>query len=152
MIVADLSSGSLAGESAGKAMSRIYGNIGFAGLWNGLPVRIVMIGTLTVHAHSLHYPFPCRHQSLPKRDEMLIPNYRLSNGLSTTVSRSPWVCPRQVATRQKFVSGLSTSSFQGKYDLGLFFAWCSIVLIKSLWAVFYYHDGMSLLRRLVIRA
>ena len=110
MIVADLSSSSLAGESAGKAMSRIYGNIGFAGLWNGLPVRIVMIGTLTVHAHSLHYPFPCRHQSLPKRDEMLIPNYRLSNGLSTTVSKSPWVCPRQVATRQKFVSWLSTYS------------------------------------------
>lgn len=37
----------LAGESAGKAMSRIYGNIGFTGLWNGLPVRIAMIGTLT---------------------------------------------------------------------------------------------------------
>lgn len=37
----------LAGESAGKAMSRIYGNIGFRGLWNGLPVRIGMIGTLT---------------------------------------------------------------------------------------------------------
>lgn len=35
-----------AGESAGKAISRIYGNIGFAGLWNGLPVRIAMIGTL----------------------------------------------------------------------------------------------------------
>ena len=29
-------------------MSRIYGNIGFRGLWNGLPVRIFMIGTLTV--------------------------------------------------------------------------------------------------------
>ena len=28
-------------------MSRIYGNIGFTGLWNGLPTRIVMIGTLT---------------------------------------------------------------------------------------------------------
>ena len=28
-------------------MARIYGNIGFRGLWNGLPVRIVMIGTLT---------------------------------------------------------------------------------------------------------
>jgi hypothetical protein len=39
---------SIAGESAGKAMTRIYGNIGFKGLWNGLPVRIVMIGTLTV--------------------------------------------------------------------------------------------------------
>lgn len=36
-----------AGESGGKAMARIYGNIGFRGLWNGLPVRILMIGTLT---------------------------------------------------------------------------------------------------------
>src|ERR1700753_2377520 len=35
------------GESFGGAMSRIYKKIGFPGLWNGLPVRIVMIGTLT---------------------------------------------------------------------------------------------------------
>ena len=28
-------------------MGRIYKDIGFGGLWNGLPVRIVMIGTLT---------------------------------------------------------------------------------------------------------
>ena len=35
-----------AGESAIKAITRIYGNIGFTGLWNGLPVRIVMIGVL----------------------------------------------------------------------------------------------------------
>lgn len=28
-------------------MGRIYKDIGFSGLWNGLPVRIVMIGTLT---------------------------------------------------------------------------------------------------------
>ncbi|KAK9249405.1 mitochondrial carrier domain-containing protein [Lipomyces tetrasporus] len=35
------------GESVGAAVGRIYGRIGFSGLWNGLPVRIVMIGTLT---------------------------------------------------------------------------------------------------------
>lgn len=35
------------GEAFGSAMSRIYKDIGFTGLWNGLPVRIVMIGTLT---------------------------------------------------------------------------------------------------------
>lgn len=29
------------------AVSRIYSKIGFGGLWNGLPVRIVMLGTLT---------------------------------------------------------------------------------------------------------
>lgn len=28
-------------------MSRIYKDIGFMGLWNGLPVRIVMIGTVS---------------------------------------------------------------------------------------------------------
>lgn len=35
------------GEAFGGAMGRIYKDIGFSGLWNGLPVRIVMIGTLT---------------------------------------------------------------------------------------------------------
>lgn len=35
------------GEGAGEALKRIYGRIGFGGLWNGLGVRIVMIGTLT---------------------------------------------------------------------------------------------------------
>ncbi|KAG8421681.1 Cu/Pi carrier [Metarhizium acridum] len=35
------------GEAFGTVISRIYGEIGFGGLWNGLPVRIVMIGTLT---------------------------------------------------------------------------------------------------------
>lgn len=47
VMVSKLNSDRKAGEGAGQAMSRIYGNIGFKGLWNGLPVRIVMIGTLT---------------------------------------------------------------------------------------------------------
>ncbi|KAL1305819.1 hypothetical protein AAFC00_003981 [Neodothiora populina] len=47
VMVSKLNSDRKPGESAGKAMARIYGNIGFKGLWNGLPVRIVMIGTLT---------------------------------------------------------------------------------------------------------
>jgi solute carrier family 25 phosphate transporter 3 len=47
MVLPKVTDDETAGESAGKAMSRIYGNIGFTGLWNGLPVRIVMIGTLT---------------------------------------------------------------------------------------------------------
>jgi solute carrier family 25 phosphate transporter 3 len=46
-----------AGESAMKAMSRIYGNIGFTGLWNGLPVRIVMIGTLTAFQWLMYVVF-----------------------------------------------------------------------------------------------
>lgn len=36
-----------ASESIGAATKRIYGKIGFVGLWNGLPVRIFMIGSLT---------------------------------------------------------------------------------------------------------
>ncbi len=35
------------GEAFGTVVSRVYKDIGFRGLWNGLPVRIVMIGTLT---------------------------------------------------------------------------------------------------------
>lgn len=35
------------GASTGQRVKQIYGEIGFNGLWNGLGVRIVMIGTLT---------------------------------------------------------------------------------------------------------
>ncbi|KAK7548131.1 mitochondrial carrier domain-containing protein [Phyllosticta citricarpa] len=35
------------GEGAVQAMGRVYRAIGFSGLWNGLPMRIMMIGTLT---------------------------------------------------------------------------------------------------------
>ena len=45
VMVSKLNSDRKPGEGAGKAMTRIYGNIGFTGLWNGLPTRILMIGT-----------------------------------------------------------------------------------------------------------
>lgn len=47
VMVSKLNADRGSGESFGAATSRIYGKIGFAGLWNGLPVRIIMIGTLT---------------------------------------------------------------------------------------------------------
>ncbi|KAF3393838.1 Mitochondrial phosphate carrier protein 2 [Penicillium rolfsii] len=47
VMVSKLNADRKPGEGAMKAVSRIYGNIGFSGLWNGLPVRIVMLGTLT---------------------------------------------------------------------------------------------------------
>lgn len=47
VMVSKLNSDRKAGEGAGTAVGRIYRNIGFSGLWNGLPVRIFMIGTLT---------------------------------------------------------------------------------------------------------
>lgn len=47
VMVSKLNANRAPGEAFGGAMKRIYGEIGFGGLWNGLPVRIVMIGTLT---------------------------------------------------------------------------------------------------------
>jgi len=47
VMVSKLNANRLPGEAFGAAMGRIYQEIGFVGLWNGLPVRIVMIGTLT---------------------------------------------------------------------------------------------------------
>lgn len=47
VMVSKINNDTKPGESVGKAVSRIYSQIGFKGLWNGLPVRIVMIGTLT---------------------------------------------------------------------------------------------------------
>ncbi|KAI9806856.1 MAG: hypothetical protein M1833_002513 [Piccolia ochrophora] len=47
VMVSKLNANRKPGEAFGSAMGRIYQDIGFRGLWNGLPVRIVMIGTLT---------------------------------------------------------------------------------------------------------
>jgi len=47
VMVSKLNANRQAGEAFGAALGRIYKDIGFSGLWNGLPVRIVMIGTLT---------------------------------------------------------------------------------------------------------
>jgi len=47
VMVSKLNSVRKPGEGSGAAIGRIYKDIGFSGLWNGLPVRIVMIGTLT---------------------------------------------------------------------------------------------------------
>lgn len=47
VMVSKLNAYRKAGEGFGTVTSRIYKDIGFMGLWNGLPVRIVMIGTLT---------------------------------------------------------------------------------------------------------
>jgi solute carrier family 25 phosphate transporter 3 len=46
-MVSKLNSERKAGEGAMQAVGRIYGMIGARGLFNGLGVRIFMIGTLT---------------------------------------------------------------------------------------------------------
>lgn len=47
VMVSKLNADRQARESATAAVARIYRNIGFPGLWNGLTVRIGMLGTLT---------------------------------------------------------------------------------------------------------
>lgn len=47
VMVSKLNANRAPGEAFRAAMGRIYKDIGFMGLWNGLAVRIVMIGTLT---------------------------------------------------------------------------------------------------------
>lgn len=47
VMVSKLNATRAPGEAFGSAIGRVYKDIGFSGLWNGLPVRIVMIGTLT---------------------------------------------------------------------------------------------------------
>jgi solute carrier family 25 phosphate transporter 3 len=42
VMVSKLNAERAPGEGFGAAMSRIYARIGFTGLWNGLPVRIVV--------------------------------------------------------------------------------------------------------------
>uniref|UniRef100_A0A060T1C8 ARAD1C23716p n=1 Tax=Blastobotrys adeninivorans TaxID=409370 RepID=A0A060T1C8_BLAAD len=46
-----------ASESFGAATSRIYKQIGFSGLWNGLGVRIIMLGTLTSFQWAIYNAF-----------------------------------------------------------------------------------------------
>ncbi|KAL8919174.1 MAG: hypothetical protein Q9208_006934 [Pyrenodesmia sp. 3 TL-2023] len=47
VMVSKLNANRQPGEAFGSAMGRIYKDIGFPGLWNGLVIRIFMIGTLT---------------------------------------------------------------------------------------------------------
>ncbi|ODV88519.1 hypothetical protein CANCADRAFT_28231 [Tortispora caseinolytica NRRL Y-17796] len=47
VMVSKINSEKEPGESTGQAVSRIYKRIGFGGLWNGLGMRIIMVGTLT---------------------------------------------------------------------------------------------------------
>lgn len=49
VMVSKLNANRQPGEAFGSAMGRIYKDIGFMGLWNGLMVRIIMVGTLVRH-------------------------------------------------------------------------------------------------------
>ena len=105
VMVSKLNSVREPGEAFGKAMGRIYKDIGFMGLWNGLPVRIVMIGTLTGLQWMIYVsflsPFPLRLSWCEKDLEM---GAFLANdgGLwNRTTSRSLWVSRRPVGRRRR---------------------------------------------------
>ena len=66
VMVSKLNANRQAGEAFGAATSRIYKDIGFGGLWNGLVIRIFMIGTLT----SLRKPF--YESMVPKNADKVI--------------------------------------------------------------------------------
>lgn len=87
VMVSKLNANRQPGEAFGGAMSRIYKDIGFGGLWNGLVLRIFMIGTLT----SL--------RKYPSSMQAHFDGWSLTlwqNGVSTTASRSSWVFQRPV--------------------------------------------------------
>lgn len=87
-MVSKLNSDRKPGEGAGQAMGRIYGKIGFGGLWNGLPVRIFMIGTLTAFQWLIYDSFKVY---LGVSSTMAEPGvYVLTNNCS---------CPLQVVTK-----------------------------------------------------
>ena len=88
VMVSKLNADRRPGESFGTATSRIYRDIGFIGLWNGLPVRIVMIGTLT----GLQWMIYGKVSS----NTLL---HSSANPFNQTTSRSSWVCPRPVVRR-----------------------------------------------------
>lgn len=70
VMVSKLNAYRKAGEGFGTVTSRIYKDIGFKGLWNGLPVRIVMIGTLTGLQWMIYVSLPWRFES--KKDADLV--------------------------------------------------------------------------------
>jgi hypothetical protein len=83
VMVSKLNANRQPGEAFGAAMSRIYGDIGFRGLWNGLPVRIVMIGTLT-GLQWMMYVFPFDFGVIDPANSRCL--------AATTRSRSSWAC------------------------------------------------------------
>ena len=93
VMVSKLNANRAPGEAFGAAMGRIYKDIGFTGLWNGLVIRIFMIGTLT----SLRKFF-----SLSRRHSA---DSCTQNGVSMIASRSSWV-----GNRSTFNGAKSTDS------------------------------------------
>lgn len=92
VMVSKLNSVREPGEGFGSAVGRIYKDIGFRGLWNGLPMRIVMIGTLT-GLQWMIYVSVLFDEDGGILDVVLTLYHR-------TTSRSSWACPPLAAPRR----------------------------------------------------
>ena len=64
-------------------MSRIYGNIGFGGLWNGLPVRIFMVSDLA-YAQKSSLLITLKIGTLTAFQWLIYDSFKVSIGLPTT--------------------------------------------------------------------
>lgn len=91
VMVSKLNANRKPGEAFGGAMSRIYKDIGFMGLWNGLFVRIVMVGTLVrsvpILVSSLSLFYSVRGVRLTKQTGMqwmIYDSFKIFMGLPTT--------------------------------------------------------------------
>lgn len=79
------------GEAFGAVISRIYKDIGFKGLWNGLPLRIVMIGTLTGLQWMIYVSLKTSQSNIKVKE---VDDTDLVSFLCRTTSRSTWVSRR----------------------------------------------------------
>lgn len=89
VLVSKLNTNRGATEGFGAAVARNYRDIGFGGLWNGLPVRIVMIGTLTGLQWMIYVSF---HKLARSKSSMLtfVQDYfKIFMGLPTTGGGAP---------------------------------------------------------------
>ena len=89
-MVSKLNANRQPGEAFGAAMGRIYKDIGFAGLWNGLVIRIFMIGTLTsLRKHTFSFSCLLACLLIEKLEWGIYDSFKIFMGLPTTGGASP---------------------------------------------------------------
>lgn len=94
VLVSKLNADRQPGESFGAATGRIYKDIGFRGLWNGLPVRIVMIGKFLRRDRSRYSNNQSKNEltevgTLTGLQWMIYDSFKLFVGLPTTGAAPP---------------------------------------------------------------
>lgn len=143
VMVSKLNANRQANEAFGAAMSRIYKDIGFGGLWNGLPVRIVMIGTLTGLQWMIYDYFKI---FMGVRFEQCLLDFSMLMSISSFPQLAVLLLPR---TRQRldWISVINLSSIVsngtaksraavGLYDTPAWAITCGFCALAALWYSF----------------